>query len=130
MLLCISHVDHPEHLHSLPKIIFCSKCIKIQRMLKYGSLLRKLLQSEICSILIISLHFCLPNKFQSYKNYTKHYLKCHKTPSNYRSDFFFLKYHLELKSGLSRFIFKFILVIYHSSFQTWPLVNKASTHMV
>lgn len=31
---------------------------------------------------------------------------------------------------LSRFIFKFILVIYHSSFQTWPLVNKASTHMV
>lgn len=41
-----------------------------------------------------------------------------------------LSTNLELKCVLSRFIFKFISVIYHSSFQTWPLVNKASTHMV
>lgn len=79
---------------------------------------------------MISLHIFLPNRFQSYKNYTN-YLKCHKTPSNYRSDFFFfLSTNLELKSVFSRFIFKLILVIYHSAFQTWPLVNKASTHMV
>lgn len=42
----------------------------------------------------------------------------------------FLSTNLELKCVLSRFIFKFISVIYHSSFQTWPPVNKASTHMV
>jgi len=44
--------------------------------------------------------------------------------------FFFLSTDLKLKYVLSRFIFKFILAIYHSSFQTWPPVNKASTHMV
>lgn len=40
----------------------------------------------------------------------------------------FLCTNLELKCRLSRFIFKFILVIYHNSFLSWPLVNKPS-HM-